>query len=135
MSAVNGGDGQAAQRLKRRDIGVRVRVISARLTSFGKAVEHLIRGVTIGRIHSFARIGQDGRFREMDAALAELVMAADMVEMGGAGDTNEGTLADQRHMVAQAEMAEASVDEQVAIAAVDMPDVAAVEGLDSRLVD
>jgi hypothetical protein len=39
---------------------------------------------------------QDGRFREMDAALAELVMAADMVEMGGAGDTNEGTLADQR---------------------------------------
>ena len=78
---------------------------------------------------------QDGRFREMDAALAELVMAADMVEMGGAGDTNEGTLADQRHMVAQAEMAEASVDEQVAIAAVHMPDVAAVEGLDSRLVD
>jgi hypothetical protein len=55
--------------------------------------------------------------------------------MGGAGDTNEGTLADQRHMVAQAEMAEASVDEQVAIAAVHMPDVAAVEGLDSRLVD
>jgi hypothetical protein len=38
-------------------------------------------------------------------------------------------------MVAQAEMAEASVDEQVAIAAVHMPVVAAVEGLDSRLVD
>ena len=68
----------------------------------------------------------------MDAALAELVMAADMVEMGGAGDTNEGTLADQRHMVAQAEMAEASVDEQVAIAAVHMPDIAAHQRHDVR---
>ena len=27
MSAVNGGDGQAAQRLKRRDLGIRVRVM------------------------------------------------------------------------------------------------------------
>ncbi len=92
-------------------------------------------GIAIGQGPFVARIGQDGRVREMDAALAELVMAADMVEMGVAGDPNEGTLAEQRHMVAQAEIAKASVDEQVAIAAVHMPDVAAVEGLDSRLVE
>src|ERR1700722_3182756 len=71
----------------------------------------------------------------MDAALAELVMAADMIEMGVAGNADEGALADQRHMVTQAEMAEAGVDEQISVAAAHMPDVATVEGFDPRLVN
>jgi hypothetical protein len=71
----------------------------------------------------------------VDATLAKLVVAADMVEMGVARDTDEGALLDERHMLAQAEMAEAGVDEQIPVAAADVPDVAAEEGFDPRLVD
>ena len=38
-------------------------------------------------------------------------------------------------MTPQAEMAEPAVEEKIAVAAADMPDVAAVEGLDPGFVD
>ena len=48
---------------------------------------------------------------------------------------SERTLGDQRHVAAQAEMAEAGVEEQVAVAPAHVPDVAAEERLDPGLMD
>ncbi len=141
---MNDGDGQAAQRLKRLDIGVRVRMVSivdqraviddvageedtrrpleqadttrrvsgvwttskrrsprsttscsardagpvpgksgsARLTSLPGTGRTSHPWHTVGEGPFVARIGQNGRFSAVDAALAELVVAADMVEMG-----------------------------------------------------
>ena len=71
----------------------------------------------------------------MHAQCAEFMVAADVVEMGVARNAGERALGDQRHMGAQAEMAEARIEQQVAVAPAHMPHVAAVEGLDPRFVD
>ena len=98
------------------------------------ADEHLVGGV-MRKDQVVLRIGEDRRFRRMHGAVAELMVAADVVEMGVARDTGNVTFGDQRHVPAQAEMAEAGIEQQVAVAASHMPDVAAEEGLDPRLVD
>ena len=71
----------------------------------------------------------------MDPALGELVVAGDVVEVGVAGDGDQRLLGDERDVLAQADHAPAAVDQQVAVAAAHMPEVAAVEFLDERLVD
>ena len=62
-------------------------------------------------------------------------MAADVIEMGVACHAEQGPFADQLHMLAQAEMAKARIEEKIAVAAPDMPHVAAEEGFDPGFVD
>ncbi len=71
----------------------------------------------------------------MHGAVLELVVAADVVEMGVAGNRQQWPLGNQRHLAAEADMAKSAVEQQIAIAAAHVPDVAAEERLDPRLVD
>ncbi len=91
--------------------------------------------VAVGDRPFIARIGEDFCFGRMHAAVRKFVMAADMVEMRVAGHANELSLRHQRDVAPQAEMAEAGVEQKIAIAAAHMPDVAAEERLDPWLVD
>ena len=97
--------------------------------SLGQSVEHVVGGVAVGERRLVARVGQDVGFGGMHAAIREFVVAADMIEMGVAGDADYLLFGDQRHMPAQADMAEPGVEQQVAVASPDVPDVAAEEGL------
>lgn len=63
------------------------------------------------------------------------MMAADVVEMRVAGDAGQRPLRHQRHVGPEREMPEARVKQQIAVAPAHMPHVAAVEGLDPRLVN
>src|SRR4029453_4618234 len=49
------------------------------------ALEHVIGGIAIGERPFPARVGQDLSFRQLDATIVELVMGADVLEMGGCG--------------------------------------------------
>lgn len=80
-------------------------------------------------------IGQDFRLLGVHSAIRELVMAADMVEMGVTGDRHQGPLTDQPRMIAQADNAHAAVDQQISVATPDMPDIAAKERLDVGFPD
>ena len=71
----------------------------------------------------------------VDAAVGKLVVAADMVEMRVARDADERPSGHQGHVTTQAEVAEAAVEQQIAVAAAHVPHVAAEERLDPRLVD
>ena len=62
-------------------------------------------------------------------------MAGDVVEMRVAGHGDQRPLGHERDVLAQADHAPAGIDQQVAVAAAQMPEVAAVEFLDVRLVD
>ena len=81
-------------------------VIAGLVPALRLADEHLV-GRIMREDQVVARVGEDRRFRRMDRAMAELVVAADVIEMGVARDTGNVTLGDQRHVPAQAEMAEA----------------------------
>ena len=70
-----------------------------------------------------------------DPALGELVVPAHVVEMGVAGDGDQLLLGDQRNVRAQADDTPAGIDQQVAVAAAQVPEIAAVEFLDVGLVD
>src|SRR5262245_25557728 len=97
--------------------------------------EHLIGGVAIGERPVAARIGEDRRLGGFDTAVVAFVMTADVVEMGMARDTDDRATGHQRDVAPQADVAEAGVEQEVAVAAAHMPHVAAVEGLDPWLVD
>jgi hypothetical protein len=71
----------------------------------------------------------------MDRAVGKLVVAADVVEMRVTRDADERPSSHQGDVTAQAEVAEAAVEQQVAVASAHMPHVAAEERLDPRLVD
>jgi hypothetical protein len=58
-----------------------------------------------------------------------------MVEMRVARDTDQRPTGHQRDVAAKAEMAQAAVEQQIAVAAAHMPHVAAVERLEPRLMD
>jgi hypothetical protein len=85
----------------------------------------------------FSRVGcaKEMRLGAVAEAAGEFVVQADVVEMGVAGDGLQRAFGDQRHPVAEGDDAHAAVDQHVAIAAPDVPDVAAVELADMRLVD
>ena len=67
----------------------------------------------------------------MHGPIGEFVMGADMVEMGVAGDGQNRPPGQDAELPSQADDAHAGIDEEVAVAPVHMPDVAAVERLDS----
>src|SRR6188474_2620416 len=71
------------------------------------ALEHLIGGISIGERPFPARVGQDLSFRPLDATIVELVMGADVIEMGVAGDTDDRPDRHQRDVAPKADMAEA----------------------------
>ena len=68
-------------------------------------------------------------------AAGEFVVQADMVEMRVAGHGLQRAFGHQRHPVTQGDHAHPAVDQHIAVAAPDVPDVAAVEFADMRLVD
>src|SRR5690606_38542266 len=109
--------------------------VARRVPALRRDDEHLVGGVAVGERPVVARIGEDRRLRPVHAAVRKFVVAAYVVEMRVAGDAGELSLADQRYVSPQAEMAEPAVEEQVAVAPAHMPDVAAEEGLYPRLVD
>ena len=61
-------------------------------------------------------------------------MAADMVEMAVAGDGDQRPLPEHSDLAAQADHAHARIEQQITVATAHMPDVAALERLDLRLV-
>ena len=63
------------------------------------------------------------------------MMAADVIEMRVAGNAGEWPSGDERHMSAQADMAEPGIEQKVPVPPPHMPHVAAVERLDPRLMD
>lgn len=71
----------------------------------------------------------------MDPTLGEFVMAGDVIEMRVAGHRHQRLLGDQGNVAAQADHAPAGIDQQIALPATQVPDVAAVEFLDVGLVD
>ncbi len=102
----------------------------------GMPIEHLVGGVAVGERPFVARIGEDCGFGPVHAAVGEFVMAADMVEMRVAGDADELSLASPAARGAcRLKWPRPGVEQEVAVAAAHMPDVAAEERLDPRLVD
>ena len=68
-------------------------------------------------------------------SLGELVMGADMIEMGMAGDGQNRSFGQEGDLLPQAYDAHAGIDQQVAVAPAHMPDIAAIERLDVRFPD
>ena len=62
--------------------------VARRVPALGHAIEHLPIGVAVGDRPFVARVGEDFRFSGMHAAVRKFVMAADMIEMRVAGDTD-----------------------------------------------
>ncbi len=75
------------------------------------------------------------RLGSVAEAAGEFVVQTDMVEMGVAGDGLKRAFSDQRNPITQADDAHPAVHQHVAVAAPDVPDVAAVELADVGLVD
>ena len=71
----------------------------------------------------------------MTEALLEFVVAAPVVEMTVGGQAHDGALAQLGDLGAQGAHAHAGVDQEVAVAAADVPDVAADELVDVGLED
>ena len=67
--------------------------VARRVPAIRHAVEHLVGRVAVGERPFVARIGEDGRFGPVHAAVRKFVMAADMIEMRVAGDADERSLA------------------------------------------
>src|SRR5690625_18701 len=71
----------------------------------------------------------------MVCPLRELVMAADIVKVAMGRDRQERPFRQQGDLFAQGDQAAAAVDQEVAASTAQVPDVAAIIGLDVRFVD
>jgi hypothetical protein len=71
----------------------------------------------------------------VDDALLELEQAADMVIVGVGGDHHERLVEQRTRRLLEAHDAEAAVDQQVAVRAAHVPDVAAEQGIHVGLPD
>ena len=60
--------------------------VGRRVPAFRPAIEHLLGRVAVGERPVIARIGEDMGFGAMHAAVGEIVMAADVIEMRVARD-------------------------------------------------
>ena len=69
----------------------------------------------------------------MDETVVELAMSADMVLMGMGGNGQQGFLEETARGFSEACHTHAGIDQQIAVAPADMPDVAAHERHDMRL--
>ncbi|MDT4854281.1 hypothetical protein FQZ97_885750 [compost metagenome] len=109
-------------------LGVAQRAVRMRL-------EHLVTDPVRRQGVGPGGVGQYVRFRRMHQALGEFVVAGDMVEMGMAGHRQQGAPGEPGQLLAQADKARTGVDQQVLVAALHVPEVAAVEGPHVGLAD
>ena len=87
------------------------------------------------QLHAAVGVGEVLRLGGVDQALFELVHAAGVIEMV-VGRAGQQRLVDQiARRLLEARQAERGVDQQVAVAAAHMPDVAADQRVDVRFVD
>jgi hypothetical protein len=112
----------------------RQNAVARRVPAFRYAVEHLVIRIAVSDGPFIARIGENFGLGRVHAAVRKFVVTTDMVEMRVAGDANELPLAHQ-HVMPEAEMAKPGVEEKITLAAAHVPDVAAEERLDPRLMD
>ncbi len=63
--------------------------VTSALPALRQPVEHLIGRIAVGQGGFIARIGEDVRLGPMHAAVGELVMAADVIEVGVARDADD----------------------------------------------
>ena len=103
--------------------------------ALGQEIKHFLGGVAIREGKMVFGVGQDFCLCAVDTTVGELVVATDVIEVGVAGDTGDFSFGHQTDVSAEAEMAEARIEEKIAITAPDMPHVASVERLDPGLVD
>lgn len=96
-------------------------------------VEDLVGDVRIGQRVLPRRVCEKIGFGRMHRAALEFVVAADMVEMRVARHRDQVALRDERHPFTQRDDAHAAIDQHVAVAPADMPDIAAIEFLDIGL--
>ena len=112
----------------------RLHMVHRLVPAFRLGDEHVVGGI-MREDQVVLRVSEDLGFGGMHRAVAEFVVAADVVEMGVARDTGDFAPGGERHVRAKAKEAEAGIEQQVAVAASHVPDVAAEEGLDPRFVD
>ena len=115
--------------------GSRLDLVAGCAPALGQAIKHFLGCVAIRKGQMVLGAGEDFCLRTVHTAVGKFVVATDVIEMGMAGDAGEFPIGDKFHMGCEAEVAEARIEEKIAITAADMPHVAAVEGLDPGLVD
>ena len=71
----------------------------------------------------------------MGGAGVKFVMAADVIEMTVAGNGRQRLFSHQRYMFPQADNPHTAIDKRIPVATADMPDIAAIKGLDMGLVN
>lgn len=91
-------------------------------------LEHLVANIGARQGVVAVRRGEDLRLGRMRQALGEFVVAGDMVEVGVAGHRQQRSFGEPGQLLAQADQTGAAVHQHVALAALDMPHVAAIEG-------
>lgn len=110
--------------------------ITLRAIGLGRqGVENVVGNIGVGQRVFACRISEQIRLCRMDRTAFELVVAADVIEMGVACHRDQLTLGDKRDPFTKRDDAHATVNKHVAIAPTHMPDVAAVKFLDMRLAD
>ena len=92
-----------------------------------QSLERLVAGIGLGQRARPCRVCQYRGLGAMHPALSELVVPGDVVEVGVAGHCYQRPLGDQGDMLAQADHAPTAVDQEIAVTAAQMPEVAAVE--------
>ena len=115
--------------------GRRLDFVAGRAPALGLAIEHFLGCVAIRKGEMVFGIGENFCLCTVHTAVGKFVVAADVIEVGVAGDAGEFSLGDKFHMGRETEVAEARVEEKIAIMTAGMPHVAAEEGFDPGLVD
>src|SRR3990167_6804777 len=91
-------------------------------------LEHLIADKGHGHGIGPGWRGENIGFGGMHQALAKFMVAGDMVEVAMAGHRQQRFLGEPGQLLTQADQARAGVDQHIALAALHMPHIAAVEG-------
>ena len=73
-----------------------VNAVTRLVPTLGQAIEHLVRRIAVRERPVIARLRQDRRLGMVNAAAFEFVMATDVIEMGMARDTMEGSFRNHR---------------------------------------
>ena len=101
----------------------------------GQRAEHFGRRIGLDENGIPVRFFQVAGFARMHRALTELMVRADMVEVGVRGDSEQGALGHAPDLLAETRETRTRIDEEVPIPSLDEADVAAVERNDVRLLD
>jgi hypothetical protein len=110
-------------------------LISVRVPAFWLRIKHFVGGVAVSADQFITWVLENLGFSVVNAAAGKLMVAADVIKVCVAGNGDDWAFGHQGHMLAEGEMTEAAVEEEIMISATDMPHVAAEKGFDPGFMD